>query len=126
MISSIKPFIVKLLPGEVSVNRIDVNTSNWTKDVIGVKISYVIQSVEMRDWVEHTTHQVTSTDENGDEITVTEPIDITTQREHIAWTDYKTITLTKDQWDNWPAGDQDSDNAYIFQCVLENTGIELE
>lgn len=126
MISSIKPITINLFPGQVTINRIDVNTSNWSKDVMGVKISYTLLSVEMRDWVQHFTRLVTTTDEQGVETTILEPIDITTPREHVAWSDSRTVLLTNDQWNNWPTGDQSSDDEYILQCVLENTGIEQE
>ena len=113
MIVSIKPKLIELFPGSVSVNRCDINTTAFTKDVSGVRITYNLQCIEIRDW-----HQPTVDPDTG------ELVDVVTQSEHVAYSDFRSVLLTPEQWANWTEGDSDADDIYICDCVLTNTGLE--
>lgn len=124
MIISIKPKVIELFPGSVTLTRADINTSSFQKSQDGVTIPYSLQAIAQKDVTSTELQEVTTVNDNGDHITTQVPTEVVTTVDYATYTLALWAKLTEDQWNAWPEGDANSDAEYITECVLKNTGLE--
>lgn len=124
MIISIKPKVIELFPGSVTLTRADINTANFQKTQAGILVSYNLCSIKQREVPEMVLQDVITTNEAGEPVTTAQQVQVMTTVDYADYSESRTAVIDQAQWDNWPAGDADSDANYIVECVLKNTGLE--
>lgn len=98
-------------PTKKTINRLHIDTINWQRILDGVLFHVTGQSVKLVPGFRK------DVDAEGNETQVEIQVEQVENLEAVV------VKLDNQQWDEWPSGDRESDEAYIESCVLKNLGL---